>query len=639
MPEHNIVELLSDSGPFAQAIEGFSARDAQQQMAQDVAHTMAEKGKLMVEAGTGTGKTFAYLLPALLADGKCIISTGTKNLQDQLILKDLPRVFSIMKKNKKAALLKGRQNYLCLYRMQQSLTSGQFTRRQTAEQLITVRDWSEKTVEGDLSQAHFLQDDAAVIPFVTSSAENCLGSDCPDFQKCFVAQARRNAIDADLVVVNHHLLMADLVLKEDGFGELLPHADHFILDEAHQLPDVASLFFGQSLSTRKINDLTRDCELAYHSQANDCIELQQFAQQLSKAVADFRLTFEQHEQKDFWQHFIEQESVATTYSTLVSQCQKLAQILEQQSIRSRELENLYQRADELAQVSLSFQEAEPGDQVQWLEIYRKSFTLNTTPLDVAELFQQAIDRYQSASWVFTSATLAVNEDMSHFRERLGWQQVKEVIYPSPFDYAEQALLYLPRYLPNPSHPQFNQALFNHLIPLLTASRGRAFLLFTSHKALEEMAALLAPYREFELFVQGTASKTYLLQQFRQAEQALLLGTYSFWEGVDVAGERLSFVLIDKLPFASPGDPVNKAKIQYLTRQGKNPFQEFQIPEAIIALKQGAGRLIRDPKDQGVLLLADPRVCGREYGKNFVQNLPPMTRTRDFDWVKEYLENL
>lgn len=631
--------LLSQQGPFAQAFNNYQERQSQLAMAEAVERALSAEKQLLVEAGTGTGKTFAYLIPAIELDGKSIVSTGTKNLQDQLFYKDLPTVFKVIGKTRKVALLKGRQNYLCLHRMDFNLQTARFTTKDTLEQIVKIRQWSETTKDGDLSQVNFLQDDSSALPFVTSTADNCLGNDCPSFSDCFVAKARRHAMDSDIIVINHHLLMADLVLKEDGFGELLPKADAYIIDEAHQLPDVASVFFGQNLSSRQLMELSRDCLLAYHAEAKDCSDIKLYADTVEKQTADLRLLMGEEVPRQFWRNYLSNNDIADQFEQLEQTLSNLSEVLQGQAIRSRELENLAERAESLSSRAACFLSCDEQKDVQWIEIYRKSFTLNTTPLNIADNFNKAIAPYHKASWVMTSATLAVNQQFKHFQQKLGLHKAETAVFPSPFEYREQALVYAPRDMLNPSSPEYTRQFITSCLPLLKASKGRAFLLFTSHRALNEAATILEHHREFNLFVQGQASKSYLLDKFRVTDNSVLLGTFSFWEGVDVSGDALSFVAIDKLPFSSPGDPVNQARINAIKRQGQDAFFAFQLPDAIIALKQGVGRLIRDINDRGVMMIGDPRLIARGYGKNFLQDLPPMLPTRNQELVEEFLANL
>ncbi|MEE4245373.1 MAG: ATP-dependent DNA helicase [Kangiellaceae bacterium] len=637
--------LLSQQGPFAQLFDNYAERESQLVMTEAVEQALAERRNLIVDAATGTGKTFAYLVPAVELDGKSVISTGTKNLQDQLFEKDLPHVFKALNKKRRVALLKGRQNYLCSYRMDSHLHSTQFSYREMAEQLVKVKHWSESTQDGDLSTVNFLTDDSAIKPYITSNADNCLGGECDHYQQCFVARARKQALEADIIVVNHHLLMADLVLKEDGFGELLPKVDAYIVDEAHQLPDVASTFFGKSLSSRQLNELSKDCILEYLSDSKDCRELKDLAEQLEKITADCRLHLGDEAPRQFWRNFKFNSDVNDTFEQLRVVLAELEELLKSIAIRSRELENLHARSSDLLSRLELFISAnrkkldEKNTDVQWIEIYRTSFILNSTPLNIYDAFTNAQKPYDSAAWVLTSATLSVANNFQHFTDKLGFDSATQVQLDSPFNYPEQGLFYQPRFMKNPSDVDYTRHFVEHMLPLLRASKGRAFLLFTSHRALNQAAELLANHPEFNCFVQGQASKSHMLEQFKIVPNGVLLGTFSFWEGVDVAGDALSLVAIDKLPFSSPGDPLNQARINQLRQQGKDAFGTFQLPDAIIALKQGAGRLIRGTDDKGVLVIADPRLVGRDYGAGFIHDLPPLLPTRNKQLVIEYLEHL
>ncbi|NVJ50793.1 MAG: ATP-dependent DNA helicase [Gammaproteobacteria bacterium] len=631
--------LLSEQGPFADAITGFKEREAQMVMADTVANALEQRSVELIEAGTGTGKTYAYLVPALEFDGKTIIATGTRNLQDQLFQKDLPTVIRALGKTRKVALLKGRQNYLCSYRLEMNVESTRFVNREVLEDMLKIREWSRKTKDGDLTQLNSVAEDSMAFAFVTSTAENCLGSECPMFSDCFVAKARKHAMESDIVIINQHLLMADIALKRDGFGELLPRADAYIIDEAHQLPDVATLFFGQALSLRQINELCRDCEQQYRTELTDCSELSEGAAKLEKAAADLRILLGEEAPRQFWREFREQEAVFEAFALVIDNISELTEVLKEQAIRSREAENLYERADDIGYRARLFLDENEQEYVQWIEIYRNSFTLNATPLSIADKFKAAMKGYSEAAWVMTSATLAVNQDFTYFARKLGLKDAQKTVLASPFNYAEQALLYVPRYLANPAAPNYTESFVNAMLPLIAAARGRTFLLFTSHRAMAEAAALLAQYGEYQLLVQGQASKSYLLEHFRNNTMSILLGTYSFWEGVDVAGDALSLVAIDKLPFASPGDPVNQARIESLRRNKRDAFGQFQLPDAIIALKQGAGRLIRDTLDRGVLAIGDPRIVARNYGKQFRSDLPPMIPTRNQTLAEEFLQAL
>lgn len=629
-----IADLLSDSGPLAAQVPGFAPRAEQQAMAGAVAAAIADRGRLIVEAGTGTGKTFAYLLPVLRAGRKVIISTGTRHLQDQLFGKDLPVVRAALGTPLHAALLKGRTNYLCLHRLETAATDGrQFSGRQLHE-LETVRAWAGLTRQGDIAELGAVPEDSPVWPRVTSTAENCLGQECPQFQDCFVIRARRNALEADVVVINHHLLFADMVLREEGFGELLPGADAFIIDEAHQLPDVASVFFGITLSSHQLRDLVRDVRAEHLREAGDIQDLPEATDRLEGLVHRLRLALGQADRRAAWSEVATNGDVQSVLEDLAAALARLTDWLVPAAERGKGLDNCRQRAMQLRDRLAQLMTHEPGEYIHWFETQRTAFRLNLTPLNVAPVFRTCLDNLASA-WVFTSATLAVGESFTHFAAQLGLEDAQTLKLDSPFDYARNALLYLPRELPDPNSPSYTDAVVACAREVLAASGGRAFLLFTSHYALRVAARQLEADCPYPLLVQGTAPRRELLERFRALGNAVLLGTSSFWEGVDVRGEALSCVIIDKLPFGSPGDPVLQARIEALRRQGANPFMAYQLPNAVITLKQGIGRLIRDRGDRGVLVLCDPRLRSKSYGRVFLNSLPPMPRTQAVDDVHAF----
>jgi len=626
----DIADYLGQDGALAKQISGFAPRTQQIEMAEQIDRVMATRDCLISEAGTGIGKTFAYLVPALLSDQRVVISTGTKNLQDQLYFKDLPIVRKSIAKACKTALLKGRANYLCLYRQHLLQEDpGAFTSKKQIHQFQLIRAWTERTERGDISELSEVPEDSAIWLGVTSTADNCLGVECPSYEHCFVVLARRQAQAADIVVINHHLFCADLTLKEEGFGELLPSADCFILDEAHQLPDIASNFFGFSLSARQLSELTQDAIAEYHKEAGDMRGIKDAADHLETAVKALRLAFGEAGRRAAWIEIENDESVNTALTTLTIALQAIDQILAEAAVRSKGLDSCWQRSKEML-ARLSFIKDNEQDQfVRWFETYRTSFRINLTPLDISETFQSHM-RNMQASWIFTSATLAVNEDFGHFARQVGVDTACLHRWDSPFDYSRQALLYIPTDMPNPSDPQYTESVLEKALPVLAASGGRAFMLFTSHRALQYAAQWLEGRIDYPLLVQGELSKIELINQFKLKGNAVLLGTGSFWEGVDVRGEALSCVIIDKLPFGSPGDPVMQARLASLKKQGGNPFWDFQIPNAVISLKQGVGRLIRDVNDRGVLMLCDPRLYSKSYGKTFLQSLPRMRRTRHLE---------
>jgi ATP-dependent DNA helicase DinG len=624
---------LGADGPFAAAVPGFAPREVQQAMAAAVEQTLADGGELVVEAGTGTGKTFAYLVPALLSGKRVIVSTGTKTLQDQLFNRDLPRVREALGARLKTALLKGRANYLCLYRLDQTVKEGTLPNRADVALLARVRAWASQTASGDIGEVQGVPEDATLWPRVTSTPDNCLGAECPFFDDCFVVRARRAAQEADVVVVNHHLLFADLAIKREGFGEILPGAHAFVLDEAHQVPDLAGQFFSVSVSGRQLADLESDTlrEAAQASGAKAALEA--LGRNVERGVRDLRLAFERHPRRGAWDRLREDEDVGRWLGVLRAALVQLAAGLEPMAERSEGLAACLARAQDLVvRLERLCKPAEPG-WVHWYECSERGFVLSATPLDVAGPLREF--RAQArAAWVFTSATLSVAGRFEHFTGQMGLEDPHTLALESPFDFERNALCYIPRGLPDPRAPDYTERVVDAVRPLLAASRGRAFLLFTSHRALKRAAELLVDL-PWPLFVQGTRPRASLLDEFRASGHGVLLGAASFWEGVDVRGDALSLVVIDKLPFAPPDDPVLEARLSALREQGGDPFREVQIPSAAIALKQGAGRLIRDVDDRGVLALCDPRLLSTGYGKLFLRCLPTMPITRELAEVEAF----
>jgi len=632
-------ELLGADGPLARAIDGFAPRAGQQALASAVERTLGEGGALIGEAGTGIGKTFAYLVPALRRGDKVIISTGTRHLQDQLYQTDLPRVRRGLGVPARVALLKGRANYVCWHRM--GLADGaSLTRRpeipEMADQLERVRAAARRSSTGDIAEIPDVPEDSPIWPHVTSTTDNCLGQSCPAYNDCFVLKARKEAQEADVVVVNHHLLFADMALKESGFGEVLPAADAFILDEAHQLPETAAHFFGRRLSARQLQELVRDATAEQAREAPEASGIHRAADAVDHAVREFRLTLGEGAGRESWSAWADDANVHAALSALRDAVDALDGELTQHAERGRGLEQCRRRANEIATDLEAWLEPEPDSGfVRWFETYRTGFSLAQTPLEVAGRFRRLMDTWPGA-WVFTSATLSVGGRFDHFRARMGLDEAEELQVDSPFDYANNALLYLPEGMPQPSAVGYTDAVLDAAEPVLAAAGGRAFVLFTSYRALRHAAERLRGEGHHRVLVQGEAPKHELVARFRDAGDAVLLGTASFWEGVDVAGAALSCVIIDKLPFASPGDPVVQARLDALSDAGGNPFAEYQLPHAVLSLKQGAGRLIRGTSDTGVLVLCDPRLRSKGYGRVFLDSLPPMTRTGSLDEVQRFL---
>jgi ATP-dependent DNA helicase DinG len=622
-------EIFGPDGPLARTIPGYTVREEQIGMAAEVDRALRTRSRLVVEAGTGTGKTFAYLAPALLSGRRVVISTGTRTLQDQLFMRDVPTVAAALGRPVRIALLKGRANYLCLHRLelaeQQARMRG--VSREVALALPRVREWALRTRRGDVGEVAGLSESSPVWPWVTSTRDNCLGPDCAAFERCHVVHARREALAADVVIVNHHLLMADLVLKEEGFGDLLPSADAVVIDEAHQLADVASMFLGFVVSTRQMQLLARDLAGELMSGA-PALELSR-PQTLERRIVELQDAFAgitERQEAEYWS-----ASAIESLDRIGDVFEDLARELA--AIEHAGLASIRQRALELAARvdALVAQDDGQNQAVRWAQLANANLSFHYAPVDVATPLGRLIGAHAGA-WICASATLSVAGDFSHFTRRIGMADARAVQFGSPFDFERQALLYLPPGLDAPNSARHTQQVVDAALPVLAASGGRAFLLFTSHRALREAAQILkqrlGPKPPYPIFVQGDAPRDVLLTRFREHGAAVLLGTSSFWEGVDVKGAALSVVVIDKLPFAAPDDPVLKARLAAIERNGGNAFFDEQVPQAVIALKQGVGRLIRDQDDFGVIVLCDRRVRSRGYGRIFLDSLPPMPQTED-----------
>ena len=618
-------EALGPFGPLARRIAGFTPRSDQQDMAAHIERALADQSALIAESGTGTGKTFAYLVPALLSGKKVLVSTGTRNLQDQLFHRDLPAMRDALARPVSTALLKGRANYLCLHRLERAEVEVRFAGKREAGQFAHVRDWANRTRSGDVSELAEVPEDSALWPLVTSSVDNCIGSNCDRYNDCFVNKARREALAAEVLVVNHHLFFADLALREEGFGQLLPGVEAVIFDEAHQLPEIASNFFGQHVSSHQLVGLCRDSVTEEIKEQSAVAGLRAAAEKTEKAVADLRLVFGAEPQRAAWGAVAGRKGFRSALDALRDHLTDLTNLLDQAAAKGTGLANCFRRASAYLDRLQLLSDTPPPDYIPWFETGARSFMLRLTPMDVATPFRAAMADHPRA-WIFTSATLAIDGNFDHFRSQLGLDEAETGVWESPFDYPHQALMYLPSGLPEPSAPDYTERVLEAALPVLGASRGRAFLLFTSHRALRIAADSLPGRIPYPLLVQGTAPRAELLDRFRKQGNAVLLGTSSFWEGVDVRGESLSCVIIDKLPFASPDDPVLQARATAMEEAGRNPFRDYQLPTAVITLKQGAGRLIRDVHDRGVLMLCDPRLRSKGYGKTFLASLPPMTRT-------------
>ena len=604
-------------------------------MAEAVATTIAERGALIAEAGTGTGKTFAYLVPALLYGGKVIVSTGTKTLQDQLFQRDLPLVRDALRLPATIALLKGRANYVCHHHLERTASEGRFPSREDARHLGKIIAFSRASESGDRGELADVPENATIWPLVTSTRDNCLGGDCAFHAECFVLRARKAALEADVVVINHHLFFADVMLRDEGLAELLPACNTVVLDEAHQLPDTATLFFGEQLTAGQLAELARDAEVAVRTGAREMAGLPDAASAVNPAIRKLRLALGETATKIAYAAALERDGFTTAMDELAAALDQLTTELGLVAERSEEIANCAQRAAAATQALDRWRTGRGGDEgtwIRWVDVSAAGWQLHASPLSVADLFAKQVTE-SGRAWIFTSATLAVERDFSLYQRELGLAGAATGCWESPFDYAEQALLYVPRDLPPPNSREHTEAVVAAVLPVLKASNGRAFLLFTTLRALAVARELLAAAFEREraswpLLVQGEGARSELLSRFRELGNAVLLGSASFWEGVDVPGDALSVVVIDKLPFAPPDDPLLAARLEHLRAEGGNPFFDYQLPQAAIALKQGAGRLIRTETDRGVLMICDPRLIDKPYGKRIWRSLPPMRRTRE-----------
>ncbi|CAG9171992.1 ATP-dependent DNA helicase [Cupriavidus respiraculi] len=675
-----LAKIFAPSGTLAQGIPGYRPRDAQARMAEAVSGAIEHNDTVIVEAGTGTGKTFAYLVPAMLWGGKVILSTGTKNLQDQLYLRDIPTVRKALNVPVSVALLKGRANYVCHYHLERAQVNARLASRQDAAWLRDIQRFAKVTTSGDKAELSAVPENAPVWQLVTSTRDNCLGAECPHYKDCFVMRARKEAQQADLVVVNHHLFFADVVLRDTGMAELLPAANTVIFDEAHQLPDTATLFFGDSLSTSQLLELARDTVAEGLSHARDAADWVGIAAPLERAARDLRLAFGKENVRLAVSQIEADKRIREPFFETLEAVDKalgdFVALLETQAERAESLEQCHRRAVEIEQRLAAWRtdtaapEPVPDDlvgadggagddagqsataaaaapavaeTVRWVEVFSHTVQLHRTPLSIAPIFSRQRAGHPRA-WVFTSATLSVKGNFAHYAAQLGLDKDRSLSLPSPFDYANQGLLYVPRDLPAPQSPQFTEAVVETALPLIEAAGGRAFVLCTTLRAVQRAADMLYDAfaeraLELPLLVQGQASRTELLDRFRQLGNAVLVGSQSFWEGVDVRGEALSLVIIDKLPFAPPDDPVLAARMEVLQKKGLSPFAVHQLPHAVITLKQGAGRLIRSETDRGVLVICDTRLVEKPYGRQIWQSLPPFKRTREAETVVSFLREL
>ena len=639
----SVSKAFANDGALAKAITGFSPRQAQTDMALDVAHAIDKESSLIVEAGTGTGKTFAYLIPAFLAlnpkkPKKIVVSTGTKNLQEQLFHKDIPLIKKALASNAQVALLKGRANYLCNYRLAQYQDSRGQLDAQMLQDLVKVKTWANGTQSGDIGEIVNVSEDSSIFPLVTSTLDNCLARDCPDYEACHLVRARQKASDADIIVVNHHLFFADMALKDTGFGELIPKAQVMIFDEAHQIGDIASEYFGEAFSSKQLVDLCTDVLQIYRSSLTDVKQLGRAAEKLQKTCQEFRLLFNYDPERGNWREKYKQVQFQQKFANLKIDLDFLYQVIKLCVSRNEAIDNCFDRAVNLLAQYDVMANVEAYGMSFWYETTPRSVVLHQTPLTVSDKFS-AVVKESGAGWIFTSATLAVDNSFDHFAQHLGLQSAKKLMLDSPFDYQAQSQLIVPRYLPQANDKNRALKLAELAQPLIKASKGACFMLFTSYRVMHQVAEALAESIDNPLLVQGKMAKRKLLEQFVEQDSAVLLATASFWEGVDVRGDKLTCVIIDKLPFASPDDPLLQARCEDVRRQGGEPFSQIQLPQAVIALKQGVGRLIRDVSDKGVLVICDDRLVNKPYGATFLKSLPDMKRSRDINKAAKFLETL
>lgn len=638
-----IADIFSPDGPLASSKPDYSPRTEQVEMAEAIAAALERGESIICEAGAGTGKTLAYLVPVLQSGRKALISTGTRHLQDQLFSKDLPLAQEALGRSVTVAQLKGRANYLCLLHLKQAEAGARLVDSKSGKFLPDIRDWSQRTETGDLAELTHIPEDAPVLSTCVSSYDNCLAQDCEFYEECFVFKARRKAVAADLAVVNHHLFFMDMRLRENAdYGGFLPDdREVMVFDEAHQLPRLAFQYFGRPLlSSKQLLQLSEDALAAHLEEAPDLRDFPALLDEYDQAVADLRLSFpraKQEEQRRAWEDIKNSQRVILAMANLLGRARGVHQVLSAAAERGSKLDNCCSRMEQALDMIEMFDRPEEEDWVRWVEIHKKTFTLHRTPLDVSGLFREGLGKRESLS-IFTSATLSAGKKFVHFQKQLGLEEVEAQRWDSPFDFQSQSLLYLPKEMPDSYDPTYTRRLVELATPVLKLIGGRAFMLFTSLRALEEAENLLSGAIEYPLLVQGDAPRHELLEEFRSEGNAVLLGAASFWEGVDVKGPALSCVIIDKLPFAAPKEPVLEARLRRMEERGENRFWEHQLPEACLTLKQGAGRLLRDPNDYGLLMIGDPRLKSMKYGSVFLRSLPRIPRTSNLAEVEAFWRN-
>ena len=635
--------FFSPQGPLNDCLNNYQLRTEQVEMAKSVSNAIKDKESLVIEAGTGVGKTFAYLYPSLLKGGRVVISTATKNLQDQLFFNDIPKIREALKISVKVNILKGRANYICKLRMENTNQEGMFFNKNDAKYLHLIKAFSDNSDSGEVSEISKIPENSAIWPMVTSTKENCLGQDCEFYKNCFLVKARKEALESEVLIVNHHLFFADFVLKDAELSEILPKANTVIFDEAHQVPLVASFFLGEFISSSQIINLIQDCQQSFIKYPDTIKILDSLAKDLQENIFELKVLISPSSVRLNINKLQDYDAFKETYKTLIAKLDLLETILSKHAEDNAESQRLFDRATELTIKLNSWLKRDNQNDIYWLEVFARTIQFNATPISVAEQFNKFQKKADSA-WIFTSATLSINGSFDHFTSLLGLKKSRTQYLQSPFNYSENAFLYVPKEIPDPKDELFNLVLVKKALPLIRAAKGRAFILATSLKSMEEIGALLKDEFEknkidYPVITQGEGPKNDLLNQFKKHGNAVLIGSLSFWEGIDVRGPTLSLVIIDKLPFQSPGDPVFESKIKLLTEEGTNAFMSMQLPEAIIRLKQGVGRLIRDDHDKGVMVICDRRIIEKSYGMKIWKSLPSFKRTRSESAVINFLEEL
>ncbi|MBT6014759.1 MAG: ATP-dependent DNA helicase [Nitrosomonadales bacterium] len=635
--------FFSPQGPLNDCLNNYQLRTEQVEMAKSVSNAIKDKESLVIEAGTGVGKTFAYLYPSLLKGGRVVISTATKNLQDQLFFNDIPKIREALKISVKVNILKGRANYICKLRMENTNQEGMFFNKNDAKYLHLIKAFSDNSDSGEVSEISKIPENSAIWPMVTSTKENCLGQDCEFYKNCFLVKARKEALESEVLIVNHHLFFADFVLKDAELSEILPKANTVIFDEAHQVPLVASFFLGEFISSSQIINLIQDCQQSFIKYPDTIKILDSLAKDLQENIFELKALISPSSVRLNINKLQDYDAFKETYKTLIAKLDLLETILSKHAEDNAESQRLFDRATELTIKLNSWLKRDNQNDIYWLEVFARTIQFNATPISVAEQFNKFQKKADSA-WIFTSATLSINGSFDHFTSLLGLKKSRTQYLQSPFNYSENAFLYVPKEIPDPKDELFNLVLVKKALPLIRAAKGRAFILATSLKSMEEIGALLKDEFEknkidYPVITQGEGPKNDLLNQFKKHGNAVLIGSLSFWEGIDVRGPTLSLVIIDKLPFQSPGDPVFESKIKLLTEEGTNAFMSMQLPEAIIRLKQGVGRLIRDDHDKGVMVICDRRIIEKSYGMKIWKSLPSFKRTRSESAVINFLEEL